>query len=110
MISVIIILLAVFAAALIFVRPVILFCQRHAIDANTWLLRLIAGWVFIWVGGSSVMTRLMGYDSSFSTMGILLLLSIIWYLLVWYRLKRTNKGELFDDKINQIGKNQNPEP
>lgn len=107
--EVILILLAVFAAALLFVRPVILFCQRHAIDANVWLLRLIAGWVFIWVGGSTVMTRLMGYESSFSTMGILLLLSIIWYLLVWYRLRRANKGELFDDKIDQIGKRQKPE-
>jgi uncharacterized membrane protein HdeD (DUF308 family) len=107
--EVIFILLTVFGAALLCVRPVIKYCQRHAIDPNMWLLRFIAGWVLIWVGGSTVMTKLMAYASSFSTMGILLLLSIIWYLLVWYRLRQANKGELFDDKIDQIGKHQNLE-
>ncbi|MEZ4688456.1 MAG: hypothetical protein R3B47_21060 [Bacteroidia bacterium] len=104
MTAIIIILLSIFGMALIFVRPVILFCRRHAIDPNIWLMRLIAGWVLVWVGGSMVMTNIMGYDGSFRTIGILLLLSIIWYLLVWYRLRNTNKGELFDDKINEIGK------
>ena len=55
MISIIVILLAVFGVALIFVRPVILYCRRHAIDPNMWLMRLIAGWVLVWVGGSMVM-------------------------------------------------------
>ena len=102
----------IFVLGIVFVRPVLRFCKRHAIDANRWLLRLVGGWVLIWVGGSFVMRRLLpedglsswGYkDNSYSILITLAALSLVWYVQLWFRLKKAPKGDLFEDQIDEIG-------
>ncbi|MFK7972959.1 MAG: hypothetical protein AB8F95_21495 [Bacteroidia bacterium] len=101
-------LLIIFLFGAIVIRPLIAYCGRHAIDANPWLLRLIAGWVFVWIGGPMILRSFFGFSTT-GVIWVLLILTIVWYMLVWYRLKKAPKGDLFEDKIDSIGKDKEEE-
>lgn len=95
------ILMGVFGFGLLLIRPVIKYCQRHAIEPNVWLMRMIGGWVLIWVLGTTLF-RSRSFDAS-TMIFILFLLTMVWYALFWYRLKKAPKGDLYGDKIDKIG-------
>lgn len=98
-------LFAVFLLGFFLLRPIIRYCKEQQIEPNRWVIKILGGWVLLWIGGPPL------FEFAFSlppksawTVFFLLSFSMGWYLFVRNQLHQKGRTSAFQDEIDDIGR------